>query len=449
MILSWASIFCDGASALNTSPNLRLLAARIIDEVTDGRSLSDCLESSLKLVNDPRDRAFVQAICYGVCRYYTRLDILLSHLFTKPMKAKDSDVHALLLVGLYQLMEMRVPPHAAVAETVNAAEKLKKPWARGLINAILREYLRSREKREQQIQSDPESHYAHPSWWIHAIKTAWPDQWQDILVANNAHPPFALRVNQRQLTRDHYVEKCQAKGLQLTIISETQSGLMLASPMSAEALPGFFAGDISVQDGAAQLACELLMLSPNLRVLDACAAPGGKLSHMLELEPNLAACVAVEKNSVRMPAIKDNLTRLSLQAQCIHADVNEVQDWWDGQLFDRILLDAPCSASGVIRRHPDIKLLRQPSDIPTLASEQLRLLESLWPLLKPGGLLLYATCSIFPEENVQVLQHFFAMHPDAKEEKIALSWGLPCEIGRQILPGMHNMDGFYYARVKK
>jgi len=429
--------------------NLRLIAARIIDQVTEGRSLSDCLDSILSSINDPRDRAFVQAVCYGICRFYTRLDVILSHLLEKPMKAKDSDVHALLLVGLYQLMAMRIPEYAAVTETVNATKTLKKPWARGLVNAVLRGYLRRREHIEQDIQLDPEALYAHPMWWIDAIKNAWPDRWQDILHANNVQPPFALRVNQQHMTREHYINELQTQGYLSQIISETQHGIILKIPISTDALPGFSKGDVSVQDGGAQLAAELLDLTPKQRVLDACAAPGGKLTHILEIEPSLSAVIAVEKDPARTPSIYENLTRLQMHVDCICHDASDVDGWWDGQLFDRILLDAPCSASGVIRRHPDIKLLRMPTDIHVLAKEQLHLLISLWPLLKPGGLFLYVTCSIFPEENVHVLQHFLAMHRDAKEEKIAENVGIPCAIGRQIFPGMHDMDGFYYARLRK
>jgi len=429
--------------------NLRLIAARVINDVTEGRSLSDALEFALKPIKDSRDRAFIQAICYGVCRFYSRLDVCLSLLLKKPMKAKDSDVHALLMVGLYQLMEMRVPPHAAVAETVNAAEKLGKAWARGLTNAILREYLRERDQLQEEIQVDPESRYAHPAWWMDAIEEAWPDHWEAILTANNAHPPLALRVNQKQLTRDAYLEKLTEKNINTKIIPETTSGLLLESPIAVEELPGFASGDVSVQDGAAQLAAHLLDLKPGQRVLDACAAPGGKLTHLLELEPQLAACIAVEKDKTRIVSIKENLIRLKLQAECLCHDVGEVTSWWNGELFDRILLDAPCSASGVIRRHPDIKLLRQPTDIAALAKTQLHLLESLWAILKPGGLLVYATCSIFPEENVEVIQQFLNRQQEAQEEKIMAEWGLPCLFGRQILPGMHEMDGFYYARMRK
>ena len=275
--------------------NVRLIAAHVICDVTDGRSLADCLEPAITKIKDPRDRAFVQALCYGVCRFYTRLDVVLSHLLKKPMQAKDSDVHALLLVGLYQLMEMRVPAHAAVSETVNATEKLNKPWARGFINAVLREYLRRQTDLTKAIQSDPEAEYAHPQWWIDAIKKAWPNQWQDVLQANNRHPPFCIRVNRKHVSRDAYLEKCREKEIDAQPIPETQEGIQLASPIHADALPGFADGDVSVQDGAAQLAADLLELAPGQHVLDACSAPGGKLMHMLEREPQLASVIAVEK----------------------------------------------------------------------------------------------------------------------------------------------------------
>ncbi|MBX3708516.1 MAG: 16S rRNA (cytosine(967)-C(5))-methyltransferase RsmB [Gammaproteobacteria bacterium] len=435
-------------SRIPTGPNLRLIAARIIHDVTNGCSLSDRLNAVLLSIQDPRDRGFVQAVCYGVCRFYTKLDVILSHLLKKPMKAKDSDVHALLLVGLFQLMAMRIPEYAAVTETVNATEKLKKPWARGLVNAVMREYLRNRQSLEEPIQHDIEAHYAHPQWWVDVIRRAWPKYWTEVLDANNQHPPFALRVNQQHLTRDEYIKKLQQAGYTAQIIPETTNGIILDSAVSIDELPGFSTGDVSVQDGAAQLAAELLNLMPNQHVLDACAAPGGKLTHLLEVEPDLSL-IAVEKEESRMASIKENLMRLNMRAECVCHDVNNIEDWWDGKLFDRILLDAPCSASGVVRRHPDIKLLRHPEDIALLAKEQYQLLTSLWPLLHVGGLLLYATCSILPEENTHVLQRFLALQPDAKEVQIAASWGLPCEIGRQILPGIHQLDGFYYALLEK
>lgn len=428
--------------------NTRLLAAKVIDQVIDGQSLADCLSKSLKTLADARDRAFVQALVYGVCRYYFRLDALLSYLLQKPMKAKDSDVYALLLVGLYQLIEMRVPAHAAVAETVNASASLNKSWARGLVNAILREYLRKQESLTARLQSDTEAIYMHPSWWITACKKAWPNHWEKILLANNAHPPFALRVNQKHYSRNDYKEKI-AKDYVLRDIRHVEQGLIIEPALAVEELPDFSLGAASIQDGAAQLSASLLSLQPGQRVLDACAAPGGKLTHILECEPDLAACVAVEKDAIRMVSIKENLQRLKLSAECICADVAQIEKWWDGKAFERILLDAPCSASGVVRRHPDIKLLRQPQDIKALAKEQLRLLRSLWPLLAPGGILLYVTCSIFPEENTQVIQSFLKAQADAISIPIKAEWGVDCEVGRQVLPGQDEMDGFYYAILCK
>lgn len=427
--------------------DLRLLAARVIDEVSAGSSLSDCLDPFLATLTDARDRAFLQAICYGVCRFYPRLDVILSHLLEKRMKAKDSDVHALLLVGLYQLMEMRIPDYAAVTETVNAAVKLKKSWARGLVNAVLRGFLRRKNEWENIIANDPEAAFAHPAWWIKAMQTAWPLHWQAILAANNAHPPFALRVNQQHLTRDAYLQKLTTLG-KAKPIAATDNGIILEPAVNVQNLPGFNQGDISVQDGAAQLAVQLLQLKPGLRILDACAAPGGKLVHILEKQPD-AQVTAVEKETTRMHFIQENLQRLELSANYICADAAETKAWWDGQLFDRILLDAPCSASGVVRRHPDIKLLREPTDIPAFAEEQWILFNALWPLLKPNGLLVYATCSVFPEENVQIIKRFLTEQHNAKEEVITAEWGVACEYGRQILPGMDDMDGFYYAVIRR
>lgn len=426
--------------------NTRLVAARVIDQVVDGHSLSDCLEPALASLRDPRDRAFVQAICYGVCRFYTRFDVILSHLLQKPFNAKDSDVHALLMVGLFQLIEMRVPPHAAVGETVNATEKLKKPWSRGLVNAILREYLRRESTWQDIIAADEEALYAHPAWWINALKTAWPADWQAVLTANNAHPPFTLRVNQQKISREQYLEKLKTSELSAEIIPETKQGIVLATAVPVIMLPGFAEGEVFVQDGAAQLAAELMELAPGLHVLDACAAPGGKLIHMLEIEPTLSV-VAVENDPDRLDIIKENLARMQVKADCICDDAGDAAAWWDGRWFDRILLDAPCSASGVVRRHPDIKLLRLPSDIKRMAKEQARLLRALWPLLKPGGLLVYATCSFFPEENMQVVREFIAAYHDANEVPIVADWGVACEVGRQILPG--KLDGFYYAKIRK
>lgn len=433
--------------------NSRFLAAKAVNYILSGQSLSECLPNILTTINDSRDRALVQAIAYGVCRYYSRLNFILNKLLQKPLAAKENMVHALLLVGLYQLMEMKLPTHAAVAETVSATLPLKKTWAKGLVNAVLRSYLRQEKSLHIELTANLEATYAHPTWWITKIREAWPNHWQSILMENNIHPPFALRVNTSQISREVYLQTLQTSGYQATPISETKSGIIVEPAIAVSALPDFEKGHVSVQDGGAQLAAEQLLLQPALSVLDACAAPGGKFIHILQLEPQLTTCIALEKDEKRVSLIKENLARISSplanKAQIICTDAANTKNWWDKKLFDRILLDAPCSASGVIRRHPDIKLLRRPEDINALAKEQMRLLTSLWPTLKPGGFLLYVTCSIFPEENFGIINEFLKNNADAKEEKLNVNWGLPCTIGRQILPGMNGMDGFYFAKMIK
>lgn len=418
--------------------NLRADAAKILYQVLfEGRSLAIAH-------TDPRDRAFIQAVCYGVCRCYHRLNAILQLLLEKPLKDKDQDIYCLLLVGLYQLSEMRVPAHAAVAETVAATQQLKKSWAKGLVNAVLRNYQRRQTELTEKLQDNLQAFYSHPNWIIKKIQTAWPLDWESILLANNQHPPFALRVNRRQLSREQYLTKLVGAHP----IPETYSGIILEKPVDVQVLPGFMVGEVSVQDGAAQLAAELLDLQPGQRVLDACAAPGGKTTHILELASDIELLV-LDKEAERLQTVADNLKRLQFSAQCICSDAGAPSLWWDGRAFDRILLDVPCSASGVIRRHPDIKILRRAEDIAKLVAEQKRLLHAIWPLLMPEGLLLYATCSIFPEENSEILQRFLAEQTDAREEKIQSTWGKECTVGKQILPGMHGMDGFYYARLKK
>lgn len=421
--------------------NLRAVAARIIYQVViDGKSLSDCLAAETKLL--PRDKSFLQALCYGTCRWYHKLHLIAESLLEKPLKTKDQDIYCLLLVGLYQLSDMRVPAHAAISETVAAASVLKKIWAKGLVNAVLRNY-----QRQSDIvvnESQDIFKYSHPSWLIKKIQHDWPENWETILNENNQHPPFSLRVNQKHISREDYLKKLT----DARVIPETTAGIILENAIDVAQLPGFSAGDISVQDGAAQLAAELLSLQSGQRILDACAAPGGKTAHILESENNLTV-IALDHDNHRLNTIKENLNRLKLSATCITADAGDTKQWWDGVLFDRILLDAPCSASGVIRRHPDIKILRREIDIVKLSDEQARILDALWPLLKKDGILVYATCSIFPEENNRVVKNFLATHTDAIEEKISAPWGIACDIGRQILPGMHGFDGFYYTRLRK
>jgi 16S rRNA (cytosine967-C5)-methyltransferase len=427
--------------------NLRAAAARVIHEVRTGHSLTEALPKVFIKFSEQRDQSLLQAICYGVCRSHERLEAMLKHLLAKPLKEKDLDIHCLLLVGLYQLSDMRIPEHAAVAETVGAVREFKKIWAKNLVNAVLRNFIRQRAEVTAQISNDITALYSHPAWMVKKIKRAWPADWEAILAANNQHPPFSLRVNQRHATRADYLTKLPTT-VDAQIIAETFAGITLGTPVDVQQLPGFALGDVSVQDGAAQLAAELLELAPRQRVLDACAAPGGKTAHILEIQPELQL-LAIDIDAKRLESVKENLARLQLSAQCIAADVGEIERWWDGQLFERILLDAPCSASGVLRRHPDIKLLRRESDIANLAAIQLKLLNALWAVLAPGGLLVYSTCSVFPEENSDVVQAFLAAHTTVKEQKITASWGRACAVGRQILPGMQGMDGFYFACLRK
>ncbi len=425
--------------------NQRAAAARVLYQViVRGASLTDSLSSC---ATDARDRGFLQALCFGVCRSFFRLDALSQLLLDMPLKEKDQDIGILILVGLFQLSSMRVPAHAAISETVSAVDDFQKSWAKGLVNAVLRRYQREQPTFDEAAEESDSAFYSHPDWMIGKIKKQWPDQWQEILSANNEHPPFSLRVNQRKISRADYIEKLALQELVVDRIPETQCGIILNPPIDVEALPGFRAGEISVQDGAAQLVCEQLNVEKGLRVLDACAAPGGKTAYLLEqCDIDL---VALDNDKKRLESVKENLARLNLSAEMVCADMRDVSIWWDGKCFDRVLLDAPCSASGVIRRHPDIKLLRRPTDIAQLAVVQAELLRAAWHVLKSGGQLLYATCSIFKEENTKVLEAFLAEHPDAVEEKMLVCWGFECVIGRQILPGQHEMDGFYCALLRK
>jgi 16S rRNA (cytosine967-C5)-methyltransferase len=425
----------------------RLVAALAVDAVVRrGRTLDAVLE---EMTGNARDGALVREMTYGALRWYFRLAAVAVRLLTKPLKERDADVFALVIVGLYQLEYMRVPPHAAVAETVAAAAVLGKTWAKGLINAVLRRYQRERETLLADLASNIEAATAHPRWLADMLRGAWPDQWQAILEANNSHPPMVLRVNRARLGREAYLAKLQAAGIAAQTTTCAPDGLVLEKPVSVEALPGFVDGLVSVQDGAAQLAAGLLETRPGQRVLDACAAPGGKTCHILERTPALGELVAVDVDARRLAKVEENLERLQLTASLVAGDAGAPDEWWDGQPFDRILLDAPCTGTGVIRRHPDIKLLRRAEDIAELAKRQARLLDALWPLLAPGGKLVYVTCSVMPEENEGRITHFLATHDDAAEVPADMPCGMARTAGRQILTGEAGMDGFYYACIHK
>ena len=426
--------------------NSRLIAARVLSRVLqDGQSLTATLESALQTVESGKDRAFVQALCYGVCRTYHRLDFILSELLDKPRK--DTDVKALGLVGLYQLKYMRVKPHAAVSETVMAARK--KPWAKALINALLRSYLREQDNLEQKADTVQAAAVSHPDWLIKQIEQDWPQQAQQIFLENNQQPPMTLRVNLTRSSTDEYLQQLRGMDIEAEAVSFCPSAIILDKPVAVDLLPGFADGLVSVQDTAAQLAAGLLDVQAGHRVLDVCAAPGGKAAHILEHQPQLKELVAVDVDASRMQRVSDTLQRLKLSATLVVGDAAKPEDWWDGQLFDRILLDAPCSALGVIRRHPDIKLLRRAGDIKPLQVLQLNILKAIWPLLAPGGIMLYATCSILKQENEQQIDAFLAEHQDAVELPIDAVWGFSGSHGRQIMAGESTMDGFYYALIRK
>ena len=424
----------------------RAAAALVIGEVLTGSSLNQALPARQALVPE-RDRGLLQQLCYGTLRQEPRLSALLAQLLDKPLKDKDSDIRGLLLCGLYQLESTRIPDHAAVAATVGAAAALKKPWAKGMANAILRRFLRERDSLVTALSEAAAA--CHPEWLYQALRRQWPAQFADIMAANNLQPPMTLRVNARRLSRDNYLARLASHGIEATAGRLGPQAIYLAKPCDVLELPGFAAGDVSVQDEAAQLAAGLLQASPGLRVLDACAAPGGKACHLLELEPQLAGLVAMDADETRLQKVAENLQRLGLSATLLAGDASAPGALLEAASFDRILVDAPCSATGVIRRHPDIKQLRRYADIEKLAGVQLAILHGLWPLLKAGGQLLYATCSVLTEENDQVVQHFLDRCPGAEAVPLDDSLGQPAGSGRQLLPSPLGPDGLFYALLRK
>lgn len=433
---------------MNNDP--RASAARVLVQViVAGRSLAEALPAGLQTVAGAQQRALLQELCYGTLRWYYRLDAMLGQLLARPLKQRDADIRCLLLAGIYQLDQLAIPSHAAVHETVQATRALNKHWAKGLVNAVLRSYLRHDGELEQVIAGDEAVKFAHPEWLIGRFGADWPEDRDALLIANNARPPFSLRVNRQRLTREEYLGILVEQSIEAVPLANTSHGIVLKRPRPVEDLPGFSQGVVSVQDGAAQLAAGLLRLAPGQRVLDACAAPGGKTAHILETEPELASLTALDIDVRRLERVRDNLSRIGLQAELLQGDAGEPQSWWNAVCYDRILLDVPCSATGVIRRHPDIKLLRKHDDIAELACRQAKLLEAMWPLLAPGGLLLYCTCSVLVAENSGQLERFLGVQTDAEELPIKASWGRAGRYGRQILPGEDDMDGFYFACLRK
>lgn len=379
---------------------------------------------------------------------FPRLNLRLEKLLSKGLKSRDSDIRALLLIGLYQLEFMRIPEHAVVDQTVAATEALGKKWAKGLVNAVLRNAQRQSAAQDESLDKLTAYSSIHPQWLIEQWQSAWPDYLQDIIDAGNQYPPMSLRVNTHLGKFEDYCQILQKSDIGFTTSKFSPTGLILSKSTPVEQLPGFHEGLCSVQDEAAQLCAPLLDLKSGQRVLDACAAPGGKTGHLLETCPDIEL-TAMDISSKRLEDVASNLERLGLQANLIAEDAANTEKWRDGTVFDRILLDVPCSGTGVIRRHPDIKVLRRPSDIDSFRQQQQRLLESLWPLLKEDGLLLYVTCSIMPAENEEQIAAFVAKHEDIESVPIEANWGIPLPIGRQLLPGVDGPDGFYYVLLKK
>ncbi len=424
--------------------NVRASAAWAVNRVLRGASLDDAVLPPTRF-RIPADAAMTRMLAYGVLRELSLLQALLARLVDRPLAA-DDEIHALLLVGLYQLRTLATAPHAAINETVTATEVLRRPQARGFVNAVLRRYTREQSALEAALPDDPPLRYSHPAWLVERLRRDWPAQSDSLLVADNLPGPLTLRVNRRRLRRDDYLQRLATMDIAAQAVASAPDAVMLAEPRAVEKIPGFNSGQVSVQDASAQLAVDLLELAPGQRVLDACAAPGGKAAHMLERCD--VELTALDHDSQRLIRVDENLRRLRLEARLIAGDGGEPARWWDGRAFDRILLDVPCSGTGVIRRHPDIKWLRRDRDIAGLQGQQLRLLKSMWGMLKPGGLLLYANCSTLRDEGDEVLQRFTAAVAGIESLPLTAGWGETTAFGRRIAPG-GAYDGFFYALLRK
>ena len=439
-------------SGVNKGARLRATAAEVVNDVVSvGRSLDAALAKNEKQVAED-DRSLLRLLCYGTLRHHWRLMFYVGALLDRPLRARDSVITELLAVGLYQLNDTRIPDHAVVSQTVEAARQLRRPKLAPLVNAILRRALRDRIFENE--PSDESAVHDHPVWILDALMADWPEDWREIVAANNARAPMWLRVNPACGTAADYQIRLEEDGIESELLEGAAQAVRLVDPQPVEALPGFGAGHVSVQDAAAQLAAPCLLDGVTGRVLDACAAPGGKTGHLLEVAGGQIEVTAVDISSARLVSVRENLDRLGFNATLIAADASKPSEWWDGEPFNAILLDAPCSASGVIRRHPDIKHLRRATDIPELARLQASLLETLWPLLAPGGRLLYVTCSVLAAENDEVVARFLKTTNDAREDDVLQNNNIrdlmrDKACGHQILPGTAGLDGFYYAGLKK
>ena len=436
--------------------NLQFAAAQVLREVIDqGRSLDKTLQSHQSRV-DSSQWPVLRELAFGGCRYYCLLDGVLGHLLSKPIRNKDRLVHFLLVAGLYQIAFMRTPDHAAVNQTVKALEASKQSWARGLVNGVLRGYLRTANNDQDQgvssmvfdgYQLSPAARASFSPFLFAQLSTDWPDQAKQIAAASIEKPPMILRVNLTKVSREDYIGLLEADKLVATVTEESETGIILQQPVTVDKLPKFNQGWVSVQDESAQLCVGAMNILPGHLILDGCAAPGGKTCAMLEAEPT---CIVTAVDlPERVESIKENLERIGLQAEIKDGELEQVEQWWEGEQWDRILLDVPCSGSGVIRRHPDILHRREPGDLERFAAQQKKLLLTAWPLLKKGGQLLYVTCSIMNIENDHVIDDFLGMVQDIEVAPVSSIKGVKTKWGIQRLPGLQQGDGFYYCRLNK
>lgn len=426
----------------------RALAAQALADVAlRGASLRDAMERYAPQLPDSRDRALLMALLSDSARWWLRFDAAIDRLLDRPLRQKEPAIHALLVLGLVQLEILELPDYAAVAATVQAARNLQRPRMAGLVNAVLRRWQRERVEHLAALDAKPQTRHAHPAWLAQALTRDWPQQADAVMAADNREPPLMLRANHRRTTREALIERLREAGQEAQPHAWLADAIVLPHSTDITRLPGFAEGHFAVQDGAAQIAADLADVADGQRVLDACAAPGGKACHLLERAD--VALTALEFDASRAARIGQNLERLGLQARVITGDASQSASWWDGQVFDRILIDAPCSATGVLRRRPDVRLHRRESDIPAMAAQQRAILEGLWPLLAPGGKLVYITCSLLRAENDAIVQPFLDTHPDAQVVAISLPAGQPAAVGWQVLPGDGDLDGMYYAVLEK
>jgi 16S rRNA (cytosine967-C5)-methyltransferase len=427
------------------------IAANAVNQVLSGRNLTLALPAALAAFPNatPQQRGAAQDLSYGTLRFYGEIDAYLSQLLEKPLT--DDRIHTLLLVAAYQLLHDKADAFTVVNQAVYAVSELKRPvpksWAKGLVNAILRNFLRQKDQLAKILPSSEVATYSYPQWWINKLKMQYPDHWQSMLQTGNAHPPMTLRVNTQKISIADYMQLLARQDIEATHIGG--QAVTLTRPQPVEKIPGFTDGIVSVQDYGAQLAAYLLDLKPNLKVLDACCAPGGKTGHVLELAK--VALTSLDSDEARLQRVQSNLDRLALSAHLVVGDASSAS-WWDGQSFDRILADVPCTASGIVRRHVDIKWLRREADIASFATQQAKILPSLWKMLAKGGKLLYVTCSVFNEENQAQVDKFLLNNTDATQLPFELPENHPqtsiTQLNGQLIPSTAH-DGFYYALLQK